>query len=112
MCDVTVMFPRVCAVAGTANFLSHLAYKRTQKRSSAKVAYDLETLGAKFDAKACRDAVRAAASDAWFARFAPGKFVLECCFVLAWRVELVCILCAVAFAAPLRSARCSVTLLC
>lgn len=50
----------LCTAFGTAALLEQLAFKRTQKRSSAKLAYDIESMGGKFNAAAARDAVRLA----------------------------------------------------
>ncbi len=45
-------------VFGTAHFLSHLAFKRTHKRSSAKIIRDIESFGGDFSAGYGRELVR------------------------------------------------------
>jgi len=42
-------------VPGTARFLEYLAYKRTSKRTSAKLAYDIEAIGATLTTAATKE---------------------------------------------------------
>ena len=45
------------AVHGTAHFLTHMAFKRTHKRTSGKIFRDIEAFGGAFSAGYTRDLV-------------------------------------------------------